>query len=234
MFIVDNEEQKQRKQDPKNRKSLENYTAKKNLFLQFNNYLYSNIDEFQQIKDFEVIRNRIEKDFPNYGNGIFSDGIVNDFYRAELLKNESYRSHQQTYKKLILGKTFQIISISYPNFKIFSNEIYNSDFAMKYHKGGYSEFGDDFTESIFFVDLNGSKFFMGLSKGGNSLSDYEKKHNFKTEEDEMFLIFELQLNKNPPHTYPHFNVLKLRKDNSVKEYHTYFNLNLDICKKLNA
>jgi hypothetical protein len=216
----------QQKTDISHKESLENYTIKKNLFLLFKDYLYSNIDEFKKIDDLEIIQKKIENDFPNYGKGIRGDGIMNDLDRYDLL----YRDFLT--EKIILGDPFQIISISYPNFNIFCRELYNSGFKMRYTVGGYySDFGDDITKITFKVERDESNFFLGLSNGDNSnMRDFEKRHNVKTVKDEMYLFCELQTNKNPPFSYPYFDIIKLRKDITVKEYHSYFKKHINESK----
>ena len=207
----------QQKTDILHKESLEKYTIKKNLFLLFKDYLYSNIDEFRNINNIKKIQKKIENDFPNYGVGIRGYGIMSDLDGYDLF-------YLDLNGKIILGDTFQIISISYPNFNIFCREIYNSDLKMRYNEGGYySDFGDDITKITFQVERNESRFFLGLSNGGNySMKDFEKRHNVKTDKDEMYLFCELQTNKNSPFNYPYFDVIKLRKDISVKDYHSYF------------
>ena len=49
-FITDQETKRQRKNDPKRKESLEFYTTQANLFLQYKNYLYDNIDNLKKIK----------------------------------------------------------------------------------------------------------------------------------------------------------------------------------------
>ena len=222
----DNESEKQRKQDPLNRKSLENFTIKRNLFLLYKDYLYENILSFKSISDYEIIKDKIEQDFPKYGGGINGYGIMDDFLDYDLLKVSSER-------KTRLGKTFQIISISYVNFKEFSKDIYNSEYQMRYSVGGYfSEFGDDITSKIFYIELRNARFYFGLSSGGYNCRDYEKRYNLKTEDGEMYLLTELEVNTNSNYTYPHFDIINLRKDISIKDYQDYFNKNLEIAKKL--
>jgi hypothetical protein len=227
-LTTDKEQERQRKQDPLNRESLEKYTIKKNLFLLFNDYLYSNIEEFKSINDFKIIRSKIENDFPNYGEGIYGTGIISDLIRYNLF-------YKNLKERVVLGKTFQIISISYPNYKIFCEEIYNSEFKMRYSEGGYySEFGDEITKIVFYVELNESRLYVGLSEGDYNMRYFEKRHNVKTDEDEMYLFCELQVNKNPPHNYPYFDLVKLRKDIPVKDYHSYFKKYLDISKVIST
>ena len=157
-ITTDKEAERQRKQDPLNRKSLEIFTIKKNLFLIFKGYLYSNINEFKNIGDFEIIWNKIKLDFPNYGNGIRGAGIMSDL-TAYGLFGIDYDG------KIQLEETFQIISIAYPNFNSFATEIYRSDFKMRYSEGGYYlEFGDDITSIIFYVEFKNAKFYISYLK----------------------------------------------------------------------
>jgi hypothetical protein len=222
----DKDAESQRKQDPLNSKSLENYTNKRNLFLLYKVYLYDNIIYFKSISNYNIIKDKIEQDFPRYGDGLYGSGIMRDFSKYDLF-DEDYNG------KIQLGKTFQIISIAYENFKEFSKEIYNSDYKMRYSVGGYhSDFGDDITSKIFYIELQNAKFYFGLSSGGSKLRDYEKRHNIKSEDGEMYLFTELQVNKNSNYTYPHFEIINLRKDFSIREYHDYFNKNLNISKNL--
>jgi hypothetical protein len=225
-WASDKEADRQSKQNPSNRESLEKFTVRKNLFLIFKDYLYKNIGDFQNTSDFDKIRNKIEQDFPNYGDGIYGMGIISDLSRYGLFY-EDYKG------KIQLGDTFQIISIAYENFKEFASEIYNSGLKMRYSAGGYySEFGDDITSKIFYIELDGARFYFGLSSGGSELSEYGKRHNVETEDDEMYLFAELRLNKNSSYTYPYFDIIRLRKDIPEKEYHDYFSKNLEICKAL--
>ena len=57
-FITDQETKRQRKNDPKRKESLEFYTTQTNLFLQYKNYLYDNIDNFKKIPSRESIRKK--------------------------------------------------------------------------------------------------------------------------------------------------------------------------------
>lgn len=221
----DNEAKKNEKQNPINSANLEAYTIKKNLFLQFKKYLYDNIDHFKQVNDKVKIKNQIEIDFRNYGEGIDGEGIMYDLSNYGLFKID-YKG------KVKLGKTFQIISIAYSNFKIFTSEIYNSNHKMGYSQGGYSsDFGDKYSSRVFYVELGGSaKMYVGLSSGDLEISKYKSRHNFDSEADEMYLFTELEVPQNSKMDYPHFEITNLRKDMSLDDYHLYFTKNLEICK----
>ena len=71
-----------------------------------------------------------------------------------------------------------------------------------------------------------------MSSGGFKLREYEKRHNIKSEDSEMYLFSELQVKINSNYTYPHFEIINLRKDFSIKEYRDYFNKNFKISKNL--
>lgn len=220
---TDKEAERREKQNPLNRASLEAYTIKKNLFLQFKKYLYNNIDHFKRVNDKTIIRNKIELDFPNYGEGIDGEGIMFDLSNNDLFKID-YKG------KVKLGKTFQTISIAYSNFKIFAGEIYNSNYQMGYSQGGYSsDFGDKITSRVFYLKLGRAKMYVGLSSGDREISKFAGKHNFESEADEMYLFTELEINVNNSMSYPHFNIINLRKDMSLEDYHSFFKKNLEIC-----
>ena len=225
-IATDKESERQRKQNPLNKASLEKYTIKKNLFALFKNYLYENIIVFKRINDKIIIRNKIENDFPNYGDGIDGEGIIFDL--------SIYNLFQIDYNgKVKLGKTFQILSIAYENFGTFADEIYNSKYKMSYSQGGYySDFGDTITSKVFYVDLGNAKMYIGLSSGNFEMSKYEKRHNCKSEQDEMYLFSEIEININNRIQYPYFDLINLRKDMLVKEYHSYFTKNIELCKNL--
>jgi hypothetical protein len=225
-WASDKEAERQQKQNPANVESLEIYTIKKNLFLLFKDYFYSNIKSFKETGDINIIKSRIKEDFPNYGDGIYGIGIISDLSK--------YRLFYEDYKGVIkLGNTFQIISVAYPNFKEFAAEIYNSGYKMSYIEGGYfSDFGDDIRSKIFCIQLHNARFYYGLSSGGSKINDYVSRHDAVTEDDEMYLFCELKLNTPSPYTYPHFDIISLRKDIPTKEYHDHFSKNLEICKAL--
>lgn len=230
-FITDKEAERQRKDDPKRKESLEFYTTQTNLFLQYKNYLYDNIDNFKRIPSRESIRKKIENDFPYYGNGISGWGITGDFFKFRLLyiydKSEDDSSWLSETK---LGETFQIISIAYKNYYNFLKDINKAGYKIWYCEGGYySDFGDDITSKIFKIELNTKVIlFFGLSDGGYSLEEYIKHHNIKTEDDEMYLFSEIRVMDGSKYTYPHFEIIKLRKDLSKDEYYDYFKKCLEI------
>lgn len=230
-FITDQETKRQRKDDPQRKESLEFYTTQANLFLQYKNYLYDNIDNFKKIPSRESIRKKIENDFPYYGNGISEWGITSDFFKFKLLhiydKSEDDSSLLSETK---LGKTFQIISIAYKNYYNFLKDIYKAGYKIRYCEGGYySDFGDNITSKIFKIELNTKVIlFFGLSDGGYSLEEYIKHHNIKTEDDEMYLFSEIRVMDGSKYTYPHFEIIKLRKDLSKDEYYDYFKKCLEI------
>lgn len=221
---TDKEAERREKQNPLNRASLEAYTIKKNLFLQFKNYLYENISHFKTINDEIIIKGKIEQDFPNYGDGIGGRGIMSDLSINDIFDTD-YKGNVK------LGDTFQIISIAYKNFNTFAGEIYNSHHKMRYSQGGYySDFGDKITSKVFYVELENARMYIGLSSGDREISKYVLRHSFKSEEDEMYLFAELEININNKKSYPYFDILNLRKDMSLKDYHSYFTKNLEFCR----
>ena len=240
-FITDQETKRQRKNDPKRKASLELYTTQTNLFLQYKNYLYDNIDNFKKIPSRESIRKKIENDFPYYGNGISEWGITGDFFKFKLLciydKSEDDSSLLSETK---LGETFQIISIAYKNYLNFLKDLYNSGYRrdsiykLYYCEGGYySDFGDDIKSKVFKMKLSTNKhLIIGLSVGGYILENYVKHHNFVAEKDEMYLFSEIVVNEGNTNSYPHFEIRKLRKDLPKNEYHDYFNKCIEIGKKI--
>jgi hypothetical protein len=221
------EYQRQLKNDPVKKESLEEYNTQSILFNLYKNYLYKNIDYFKGISNYEIIKNKIENDFPNYGNGILGEGIIEDFSRYKII-------HVRDENRIRLGKTFHIISIAYKNYNIFLKNIYNSEFTKRYVEGGfYSDFGDDITIKIFYVELSKTaKLFFGLSIGGYKLDNYVKKHNFKTEKEKVYLFTEFCINNNSINTYPHFEIINLKMDLSVEEYHDFFNKSVKICHEI--
>lgn len=223
-------ENEQRKKDPINSENHKKYLEKKTLFSLYSNYIYNNIEEFRNINDYTKLQEKLELDYPNYGEGIYRDGILTDFIECDLLKRNTRKNN------FTFGLTFEIISISYPNFKVFCGEIYNSEYKMKHYRGGYhSEFGDDIIQRIIYVEINNSKAFIGISKGGGNnenMKEYKLRHNIEFDNEEMYLFFEFQINTGPSVAHPYFYYLKLRKDMPVKEYHSFFNSNLEKCKHM--
>ncbi len=216
-FSTDKEAERNSKQDPLNRQSLEKYNTKRNLFLLFKDYLYSNIIFFQTANNKLVIENIIKTDFPQYGKGIYGLGIMRDLETYDLL---DLNSNGEVY----LDGTFEIISIAYKNFNTFLKEVYHSEYKMGYSEGGYySEFGDDIRTKVMHIKVNNGRIYFGLSSDGTHLNLMKKRHNLTTEKHEMYLFSELEINENSKVIYPTFNMIKLRKDLSINEYHEYFN-----------
>lgn len=221
------EYQSQIKNDPIKKESLEVYNTQSNLFNLYKNYLIEKINYFKSISEYKKIKEEIEKDFPNYGDGISGEGIINDFSKFNLL-------HIRDDNKTRLGKVFHIISIAYKNYNIFLKNIYNSEYKMRYVEGGfYSDFGDDITTKIFYIELSKTtKIFFGLSNGGFRLDKYVKKHNLETDKEKVYLFTELCVNNNSTNLYPHFEIINLKMDLSTEEYQDFFNNSITICNEI--
>lgn len=219
--------QRQLKNDPIKKENLEEYNTQSIFFNLYKNYLYENIDYFKSISNYEIIRTKIENDFPNYGNGILGEGIIEDFSKYKIL-------HVRDENRIRLGKTFQIISVAYKNYNIFLKNIYNSEYTIRYVEGGfYSDFGDDITSKIFYIELSKTaKIFFGLSIGGYRLDKYVKKHNFTTDKEKVYLFTEFCVTNNQIYTYPHFEIINLKMDLSTEEYQDFFENNIKICSDI--
>ena len=142
-FITDQETKRQRKNDPKRKESLEFYTTQANLFLQYKNYLYDNIDNFKKIPSRESIRKKIENDFPYYGNGISGWGITGDFFKFRLLY--IYDKSEDDVKKLLeqIRVGFETNEIQIDNLKL--------DFTVSI--GCSLEYGESLDEMIQKADI---------------------------------------------------------------------------------
>lgn len=221
------EYQRQLKNDPIKKENLEEYNTQNNLFSLYKNYLYEKINYFKSISEYEIIKEEIEKDFHNYGEGISGEGIIYDFSKFDIL-------HIRDDNKTRLGKSFHIISIAYKNYNIFLKNIYNSEYKMRYVEGGfYSDFGDDITTKIFYIELTKTtKLFFGLSIGGYRLDKYVKKHDLKTDKEKVYLFTEFCVMNNQINTYPHFEIINLKMDLSTEEYQYFFYKSVKICKEI--
>lgn len=226
--------EEQIEQDALNRKHLELYVTRKNLFQLYNDYLYRNLELVITINDNNVFKNKLSQDFPNYGNGVYGDGILRDFIRFGLLKTNSQN-------KFILGKTFQIISIAYENFNLFLDDIKKTELKIKYSAGGYHHsYGDEMTSTIIYTKWDATEtyyggertLYFGLSSGGHELQYFERRHNITTDENEMYLFVELLEKTNSGNKYLYYNIKKLRKDVSLIDYQKFFHKELEHCKQI--
>jgi hypothetical protein len=103
---------------------------------------------------------------------------------------------------------------------------------MSYSEGGYySEFGDSIKSKVMYIKINNSKLYFGLSSDGMHLRNLKKRHNITIDENEMYLFAELEVISNSKANYPYFDIIPLRKDIALKDYHLYFKKNEIKCKE---
>lgn len=225
------------KLDYQKKASLEKYMNQKHLFQLYGDYLYQNIDFFKEHYTLDTILPKLEQDHPTYGDGIKGNGIMRDFIKHNLISTDILG------KKIMLGEVFQIISISYPNFIKFKEDINSSNIKFVNIEGGYSSlFGDKITSKIFCFDINeNTRMYLGLSTArGYYLNECAKRHKKTIVEDQMYLFVELRKSKysngfnstNSESTYPHFDIIKLKKDITLSSYHKFYLTKLNICKTL--
>jgi hypothetical protein len=219
------------KSDLSKKASLEKYINQKHLFRIYGEYFYKNIYYFKEHYNYQYLLRKIEQDHPIYGDGIEGFGIISDFFKYNLISTDISGN------SITLGETFNIISIGYPNFiKFRENIIHNSNIKFASVEGYYSMFGDDATSNVFCVEINeNTRMYIGLSIDRDYffLNELAKRHSTTIEKGEMYLFVELQKSKypnefsstNPELTYPHFDIIRLRKDIPLERYNEFIEPN---------
>jgi len=116
-------------------KSLTDETIKKTLFSQFNNYL---IEYFKanKLANKEVFIQKLSADFPYYGSGILNQGIFKDLLEYKLV-DYYYKNYELDINKLVLGRTFNIIYLNFPNFAKFYEVLVGPDWVNIYQFSRY-------------------------------------------------------------------------------------------------
>jgi|LakMenEpi03Aug12_release.lakeMendotaPanAssembly.Ray.scaffolds.fasta_scaffold613348_1 hypothetical protein len=215
---------KQGKEAQENR--LKEETIKKTLFSQFKDYLIKYFKEHKEVSKDDFIQ-KLSNDFPNYGSGILKNGIFEDLLKYQLI-DYYYKDYDLDMSKLVLGRTFNIINLNFPNFAEFHKELAGPEWTNMYYFQRYM--GNQPEAFVFQQKLKKENttseftFRFGIlsGKGSELFSD---KHLAVLETNRKYLTTHLYFNK-----LLYFDYIALDDDIAIDKYKELYNKSLSKAK----
>jgi hypothetical protein len=206
---------------------LKEDTIKKTLFTQFKDYLINYFREYEEVTKVVFIE-KLSKDFPNYGSGIFNDGIFNDLLKYELI-DYWYENFELDMDKIVLGRTFNIISLNFPNIVKFYKELTGPEWINVYqfqrYMGNQPEtfvFHQKFKKENTTLEFT---FRFGILTG-KEREAFADKYLMVLEPNKKYLTTHLYFNK-----LLYFDYINLNDDLDVDEYLEFHSKSVEKAKK---
>jgi hypothetical protein len=207
--------------------NLKEETIKKTLFSQFKEYLIKNFKEYKEVSTDDFIQ-KLSNDFPNYGTGISNKGIFEDLLKYQLI-DYYYKNYDLDMGRLVLGRTFNIINLNFPNFAIFYKNLTGPEWINVYYFQRYM--GNKPETFIFSQKLKNENssseftFRFGILTG-NERESFSDKYLEVLAPDKKYLTTHLYFNN-----LLYFDYIVLEDDIAIDKYEELYNKSLLKAKK---
>lgn len=205
---------------------LKEETIKKILFSQFKDYLIEYFKEHNEVSKDNFIQ-KLSDDFPNYGCGILNEGIFKDLLEYQLI-DYHYKNYDLDMSKLVLGRTFNIINLNFPNFSEFYKELAGPEWINIYHFQRYMWNQPEtfvFHQKLKKENTTSEFTFRFGILTGKERESFHDKHLMVLETDKKYLTTHLYFNE-----LLYFDYIALDNDLVIDEYKKLYNKSLKKAK----